>query len=583
MLDGRFLLIFSLGICLVLSACDNGQAPEKAAEEAIVDHEEIVSTDEAVEDFTIESTAPSEQDQVNANPTGYYLDTLVPGSDFHGIHGLAFGPDNMIYTGSVVGQSIYRVDPYSGNATTFIAPPEGQADDLEFHPDGTLVWTGLSLGHVYARTPDGEVKRLAEGLPSVNSIAFKQDGRLFATTVFGGDALYEIDPAGVEPPRKIIENMGGLNGFDFGPDGKLYGPLWFKGQVVRVDVDTGELEVVAEGFDTPAAVNFDSQNNLFAIENETGEVFEINIESGEKTLIATAPSNLDNLAFDQDDRLYVTNMSDNGIYEIDRDAGDFRLVTAGPLTTPGGIDIYEGESGETLYVADTFSLSLVDVNSGQVSDISRLISDHKYAINVSVNDQHIVTTSFAEGVVQAYDRKTESLKFAWHGFVAPSAAVELADGRIIVAEAGTGNVLIVSGEEGKERTVLASGLLNPACIAIDGDGVAYVSEAMGDRIVAIDPSSGELTEIANNIRQPEGLDFTPNGKLIVAEVGQRQILSIDLETGERMVIAGDLPIGLPPFHGAPLSFIPTGISIDSKGDIYVASDIDNSIIKLVWQ
>ncbi|HBT06597.1 MAG TPA: hypothetical protein DEB22_09265, partial [Alcanivorax sp.] len=63
--------------------------------------------------------------------------------------------------------------------------------------------------------------------------------RLFATQVFMGDALYEIDRSGEQPPRKIIEGMGGLNGFEFGPDGHLYGPLWFKGEVVRVNVESG--------------------------------------------------------------------------------------------------------------------------------------------------------------------------------------------------------------------------------------------------------------------------------------------------------------------------------------------------------
>jgi hypothetical protein len=47
--------------------------------------------------------------------------------------------------------------------------------------------------------------------------------------VFLGDALYEIDVEGVKPPRMIMEKMGGLNGFEFGPDDRLYGPLWFKG------------------------------------------------------------------------------------------------------------------------------------------------------------------------------------------------------------------------------------------------------------------------------------------------------------------------------------------------------------------
>ena len=74
----------------------------------------------------------------------------------------------------------------------------------------------------------------------------ENDGRLYATQVFLGDALYEIDVDGAKPPRKIMEKMGGLNGFEFGPDDMLYGPLWFKGQIAKVDVDKGELTVVAD-------------------------------------------------------------------------------------------------------------------------------------------------------------------------------------------------------------------------------------------------------------------------------------------------------------------------------------------------
>ena len=92
---------------------------------------------------------------------------------------------------------------------------------------------------------------VANGMGGPNSIAFGKDGRLFVSEVFIGDALYEIDLKNVDKPdfkpaargdlRRIAEKMGGLNGFDFGPDGLLYGPLWFKGQIVKIDVDKATL------------------------------------------------------------------------------------------------------------------------------------------------------------------------------------------------------------------------------------------------------------------------------------------------------------------------------------------------------
>src|SRR3989338_5471964 len=205
-----------------------------------------------------------------------YVQEAVTGpSPFHGIHGITVTKDGKILAGSVVGRAIYEVDPESGTASIYEASPAGMADDLEEGPDGTLAWTAFLDGKVYARKPGGELLTLAEGLPGLNSLAWMEDGRLFATQVFLGDALYELDPTGENPPRKIMAGMGGLNGFDFGPDGKLYGPLWFKKQIVRVDVDSGTLDVVAEGFATPAAVNFNSRGELYAVDTEAGHVYRV--------------------------------------------------------------------------------------------------------------------------------------------------------------------------------------------------------------------------------------------------------------------------------------------------------------------
>ena len=76
---------------------------------------------------------------------GYKIQILVPGSYFHGIHGLAFDSQDNLYAGSVVGQSIYHVDTDTGDVNVFIGPPNGMADDLEFGPDGRIYYTSILL------------------------------------------------------------------------------------------------------------------------------------------------------------------------------------------------------------------------------------------------------------------------------------------------------------------------------------------------------------------------------------------------------------------------------------------------------
>ena len=131
-------------------------------------------------------------------------------------------------------------------------------DDLTFGPDGSLYWTSIMTGEVGRRTSDGTTTTQLVAV-GVNPITFSENGRLFVALDFLGDALYELDPKLIAPPRLIAKNLGWMNGMDWGPDGYLYGPLWTKGQVVRVNVDSGEITTVADGFKTPAAVKFDTQ------------------------------------------------------------------------------------------------------------------------------------------------------------------------------------------------------------------------------------------------------------------------------------------------------------------------------------
>lgn len=338
---------------------------------------------------------------------GYSVERLVPGSDFHGVHGLAVDPDGALFAGSVNGMSVYRVNRETGEVSTEIPAPDGMADDIAIAPDGTMAWTGFLTGDIFARAPGGETRKLASGLPGINSLAYRADGRLYASQVFLGDALYEIDPEGVVAPRKIVEGMGGLNGFEFGPDGKLYGPLWFKGQVVRLDVDSGEFEVLADGFKVPAAVNLDSKGNIWVVDSALGELVRLDPQGQNRKVVAKLSSALDNLAIDAQDQVFVSNMADNGIQKIYPETGDVQQLVKGKLATPGGIDLVSDDAGETLHVADFFSYRTVDGATGDVRDVARMQRDHlEYPISARANAQHVFLSSFFTGTVQVRDRAT---------------------------------------------------------------------------------------------------------------------------------------------------------------------------------
>jgi streptogramin lyase len=78
--------------------------------------------------------------------------------------------------------------------------------------------------------------------------------------------------------------------------------------------------------------------------------------------------------------------------------------------------------------------------------------------------------------------------------------------------------------------------------------------------------------IAKDLKMPEGLARTRDGKLIVAEVGAKRLCQIDPEAGNVTEIAANLPIGL--VGGR------TGVGAGAAGTIYFSSNVENAIYKI---
>lgn len=542
-------------------------------------------------------SSPPPQVAPAAPPKSFITQILVAGSHFHGVHGLAFDKDDQLFVGSVVGQSIYRLNVDSGEVDVVIDPDKGgMADDVAFAPDGTMAWTGFLTGNIYIRKGNEAPKLIATGLPGINSVAFKaekdKEPRLFATQVFLGDALWEIDiktdkPINYADPNSkkqpLLKDIGGLNGFDFGPDGLLYGPLWFRGQVVKIDVDKGgQMTTVAEGFKVPAAVNFDKKGNLYVVDTALGQLVRVTPASGEKTLIATLKPGLDNLAIDGRDRVFVTSMVDNAVYQIDTRTGGARTIIEGRLASPSDIAVFSEAERETLHVADIFSYRTVDGTTGTVETRLRMQGDTlEYPAGISVNARQVLLTSWFSGSVQRVDRKTGKSLEMLHGFKAPVDAIESAKGELLVLELGSGSLLRVTGADSKDQVAIAKDLAAPTAMVEGPDNVVYVTETAGGRVTQIDIASGARKTVSEGMVAPEGIDLGPDGRLYVAEVGHRRVVAIDPASGNRTIIASNLDIGLPTFKDGPPAFVTTGIAVGKSGTVYVSSDIRNAIYKLI--
>ncbi len=512
-------------------------------------------------------------------PATYEVSEFIGPSPFHGLHGLAIEPDGTILAGSVVGQAIYAVNPATGEVTTRLGPPDGMADDIAFGPDGVMAWTGYLTGKVFVQEKGGQPKMVSSGLPGANSLAFTPDGRLYFTQVFLGDALYEADWRGTGGARLIRKDLGGFNGFEVGPDGMLYGPLWFKNAIVKVDPKTGADTVVAAGFQIPAAANFGPDGNLYAIDTKTGEVKRIDMKTKAVSVVATLKPALDNLAIAPNGMIYVSNMTDATIYEVNPADGAVRTVVSGLLATPTDLAITDGPEGEKLHVADIFAYRVIDTGTKAITDPLRMYRDEtENQLGVGAGKSKILIASWAAGMVQVVDRATGAAVIH-RGFAAPTDALELSDGRLIALEAAAGAIrAVVDGAAPGEP--LVSGLNFPVAMAEAADGKLYVTESNG-ALASVDLATRDVVRVLQGLAGPEGIDIGADGRVYLAEAGAGRLIAFDPKDKSTTVIAEGLKTGLPAAEGTLPAYTTTGVAVSKRdGAIYVSSDITNAIYRI---
>jgi sugar lactone lactonase YvrE len=253
----------------------------------------------------------------------------------------------------------------------------------------------------------------------------------------------------VEEPRLLAEQLGFLNAFDFGPDGYLYGPLYIRGQFVRIDVNAEPvaIETVGEGFILPAAAKFDAQGRLHVLDQATGEVALLNPETGEKSVLATLPPGIDNLAFDAQGRLFVTHNSQAYVFEVMAD-GTVRTVSPGGMTGPGGVAILTQNGVDTIYIGNVMAINAFDAQTGEPG-----LYYEANAVTVAPDGENLLLSSWFANSVEIWNPATGKSVAAYRDFAVPVNAIRF-QGDLIVAELGTASVLRVDGadpESGAKR------------------------------------------------------------------------------------------------------------------------------------
>ncbi|XOV90323.1 MAG: hypothetical protein ACFHX7_10665 [Pseudomonadota bacterium] len=505
-------------------------------------------------------------------------DILASGANIAGANGMHFGPDGNLYVASVVGSSLSLIDPDSGKISKQFTAAEGVfgPDDVAFAPDGSFYWTSILTGEVAGFDPSGNRIVAAQLGPGANPITFSPEGRLFVSQCFLGTNLYELDPLGKTPPRLISDLLGpgcGLNGMDWGPDNRLYGPRWFTGEVVSFNVDDNTMRVEATGLRTPAAVKFDGEGRLHVLDTATGEV--IRLQGNDKITLATLEPGLDNFTFDDKGRIFVSSFTDGFVKRVNTD-GSITTLQPGGMSHAGGVVVFDGN----VVVADLSAIRGYAPATGQETLVQRNIlgvSEMGGAMNVAVDGNHLILTSWFDGDVRIWDPAGQKRIKQYPGLSGPVAAVRYA-GKIVVAEHGKSRVVALD-DDGQETT-LAAGLPAPTGLVVE-QGDLYVSDRSLGQILMI-ASNGKPLEtpfvVVSGLDSPEGFVMTKQGFVVVeAETGR--VVAANSEGVQRELAR--IPPGSPaPGPGYPPSQVFNGIAQGPDGTLYIPGETNRVLYQI---
>jgi trimeric autotransporter adhesin len=318
-------------------------------------------------------------------------------------------------------------------------------------------------------------------------------------------------------------------------------------------------------------VTMDSAGNLYF--SSLNSVFKVNA-GGTLTLIAgnsragysgdggpatqaqlTAPAGL---TFDQSGDLYIADAGNNVVREVTPNGiiqtvagngtigytGDQGPATQAQLHTPSGVAV---DSSDNLYIADTANNVIREVTGG----IIVTFAGDGYANYYGDDNGPSCTTASPCAVPPT--------RAEFHG---PEDVTVGANGGIYIVDTGNSYIRVVAG--GAVSFVAGSGAVG---YSGDGGSATAAASAIGGGVQLYDPQS---------------IAFDSAGNYYIADTGNNRIRKVNTK-GIISTVAGN---GTPGFagDGGPATSAelnqPTGVFVDSQGNLYIADNLNNRVRKV---
>ncbi|RZT85835.1 hypothetical protein EV383_2720 [Pseudonocardia sediminis] len=419
----------------------------------------------------------------------------------------------------------------------------------------------------------------------------------------GGGAGPLWTAPGVRAERLVPPNLlWASNGIAFGPDGRLYIAQFLGATISALDVDTGELEtvlgpdgpltapddiafaddgamfvvdlpaelvwrrdpdgtmsVVAEGIVAPDGVAC-HRGRLFVNELAVdGRLLEIDLAGGPPRVMATGLVLGNAMQVGPDGLLYYPHLMGGEVWRVGLDGGepervldDIVMPVAVRFDPSGGLRVLSARNGQ---------LHRIDLRSGErdVRESGVIGADN---VAFAPDGTAYVSGAFRGGL-RALSPDGGVRVVIPEGLNGPFGIAALAGGDLLLADHfGTARLPGGTGEPVREDWLAELHEAGIRGLATAGDDVVVTTE--NGNVHRGSPTSGWST--TRGLDDPGGAVTTPDGRVLVAEIGGGRVVELDGDGGFRPVAEGlDRPVDL---------------TVDDHGDVCVSVTGGGRVVRL---
>jgi sugar lactone lactonase YvrE len=451
----------------------------------------------------------------------------------------------------------------------------------------------------------------------------------FVTTVAGGGGYFGD---GGHPASATIVAPGGLA---LGPGGIVYSaePLFHR--VRKIDRSRGVITTVAgngqEGFSgdgkpavgatlsTPMAVTVDRTGNLFIADTGNRRIRMVDVKTGIISTVAgtgmkgfggdNGPAKLallsapEGIVADSKDNLFIIDAGSHVVRRIDAQTGI--ITTVAGNGNPG----FSGDGGPatsaSLNFAPEFQVRGLAVD--RKGDL--LIADTGNNRIRVVDPTGTIFTLVGGGTIQ-----TSFGTIAGPSFATPNGIFIEPAGSLLIADTGNqavrrfypdnGSTVLIAGTgtrgfSGDSQLATSANLNFPNSIVEDTSGNIIISDQFNYRIRVVEPKGQRINTLAGTgdvafvgdgkpaddiaLGSVDGLIVDAKGNIIFPDRVTQRIRRIDGITQLVTTLLGNGTlgfVGLPAFPADTALNLPTGVTIDSTGNVYFADNGNNRILRI---